>query len=365
MHSRDHATSPNLPTICLVAELPPPTGGMAIQAAMLSTALRAEGHEVVNVRTNTLALTSPWRRIPVLRSVINFLGYFAALLRGCRRADIVHVFGNSYLSFFLFSMPAVLVAQMLGKKSVLHYHGGAAREFLQRWGWLAIPILRRADRILVPSGFLRRIFDDFGITSAELPNILPLERLAFHPRLPLQPRIIIARHLEHDYNPSCGLRAFAKVRERYPGATMIVAGDGSERAKLTQQCRELGIADSVRFTGNVDTMAMSKLYDQSDVYLNCSRVDNQPVSMLEAFALGLPVVSTDVGGIPYMAAHGETALLAPSDDDRKLADHVIALLQDGPMASRIASSARASAEQFGWRPIYDRLSAIYRGAQSR
>lgn len=351
----------SLPVICLISELPPPPGGMAVQAEMLTAGLRREGHVVINVPTNTLAHASVWRRIPLLRGMVNLSLFLSRLWPACFKADVIHIFSHSYLSFFLFTFPAVAAGKVMGKRVILHYHGGSAGEFLKRWFWLARLALETADMIIVPSGFLAAVFLRHHLRTVEVPNILELDSLPFRERSPLQPHVIMARHLEPEYNVACGLRAFALLRQSCPHATLTVAGDGSEKASLASLCHELGIAGSVTFTGNVENTKMKTLYDRVDIYLNSSRVDNQPVSILEAFACGLPVVSTAVGGIPYMTRHGEDAMLAPDNDPVQLAAHMTSLLQDSGLSDRLIHQARQRIQEHSWGPIYSKLLRLYHG----
>jgi glycosyltransferase involved in cell wall biosynthesis len=124
--------------------------------------------------------------------------------------------------------------------------------------------------------------------------------------------------------------------------------------------KDLGLGESVRFPGNVANDGMHALYDAADIYLNTSRVDNQPVSILEAFACGLPVVSTAVGGIPDMVTHGEDALLAPDDDPAALAGLLRALLRDGALAARLAQNGHRRMLAHSWENIYRQQGALYR-----
>lgn len=342
----------------LVAELPPPPGGMAMQAQRLTAGLRECGHEVVNVATNPLAHSSRWQQLPGLRGALNLALYLGRLPR-LRRVDCVHVFSHSYLSFFLFSAPAALAAGIWRKRLVLHYHGGAAGAFLDRWRMLAAPVLRAADRIVVPSAFLVEVFARHGFEAVEVPNTLELERYCHEPRRTPRPHLLVARHLEPVYNVACALRVFARVAERQPAALLTVAGDGSERGALEQLARELGVSHSVRFAGNLDQAAMLELYRAADVLLNTSRVDNQPVSILEAFASGMPVVSTSVGGIPHMVSPGEDALLAADDDDAALAAHVLALVDQPGLAERLAEAAWRRVQRHSWSSVYPLLAAAY------
>ena len=344
--------------IALVAELPPPRGGMAMQAERLTQGLRDEGHTVVNVPTNALDHASPWRRVPVLRGVLN-LGLFLRRLHAARDAECVHVFSHSFLSFFLFTAPAALAARLWGRRLLIHYHGGAAGPFLKRWGRLAYPVLRAADRIVVPSGFLVEVLLRHGFDAVEVPNTIDLHAFDYRPRQAVQPHLLVARHLEPEYNVACALRAFARIAEGRPQARLTVAGDGRERAHLERLARDLGVAQHVRFAGRVDRVGMLALYAEADVLLNSSRTDNQPVSILEAFASGVPVVSTRVGGIPYLVTDGRDGLLAGDDDSDGLARQVMALVDQPGLASRLAAAGRRRVEQHAWENVYPLLRALY------
>lgn len=347
------------PTVCLVAELPPPPGGTSIQAERLTQHLRAEGYRVLNVPTNALPARSVWRRVKGLRGVVN-LACFLPRLRAIRDSDVVHVFSHSYLSFFLFTAPAVAAARWLHKPVLLHYHGGGAASFLRRWSRLALPFLRAARAIVVPSAFLAEVFGRYGMRTHEVPNILDLAAYRFRERRALAPRVLMARHLEPVYNIGCGIRAFARVARHYPDAHLTVAGDGNERRRLEALCEALGVAQRVTFVGHIDHARMRALYDENDIFLNSSRVDNQPVSILEAFACGLPVVSTAVGGILHLAAHGRDALLAPDDDAPALAQHMLALLADPALGVKLAASGYRRVQRHAWTQIYPRLAELYR-----
>ena len=347
------------PSICLVAELPPPTGGMAVQAERLGDSLRAEGHKVINVRSNVLAHDSALRRIKYVRGVINALLFLANLTWNLPRGRVVHVFSTSNLSFFLFTMPPVLLGRLLGRFVVIHYHGGNADEFLQRWAWLALPVLRAAQSLIVPSGFLVDVFARYGLVAQPIVNTLALDKFRFAPRDPLLARVLIARHLRPPYNVACGIRAFSRVAKQHAGATLTVAGAGVERAQLEQLSRELGIASQVQFVGNIDNERMRALFESSHIYLNSSEVDNQPVSILEAFACGLPVVSTAVGGIPYMVIDGQDGLLAPTGDDAALGSHMLRLLAEPALARTLSERGRLRVQEYSWPRIYPLLSAVY------
>jgi glycosyltransferase involved in cell wall biosynthesis len=167
------------------------------------------------------------------------------------------------------------------------------------------------------------------------------------------------RNLESHYNVECTLRAFALIRQRVPDARLIVAGDGSERHTLRELAAILA-PGKVDFVGAVAPENMPGLYDQADIFVNASDVDNQPLSIIEAFASGLPVVTTNAGGIPDMVTDGETGLMVGRGDYEALADRVIRLLRDKDVATGIAARAREECGRYSWASVSGKWLRLYR-----
>jgi glycosyltransferase involved in cell wall biosynthesis len=352
-----------LPCVCLVAELPPPVGGMAIQAARLGEALRLEGHSVRHVRTNALRHGSVLRRVPLLRGVVNLTLFIASLVRRVRGVDIIHVFAHSGLSFYLFAVPPIALGRLIGRHVVVHYHGGAAPQFLRNFHGSVVPWLRLAHVLLVPSAFLSRTFHCYGLRPIEIPNLVdPVVGQRRAPE-PAAPRMLMARNLTPVYNIGCGLRAFREVLNRFPRATLTVAGDGPDRTGLQALAQKLDLGDRCQFVGSVDNGALRRMMLEADVLLNTSRTDNQPVSIVEAFSAGTIVVSTNVGGISDLVMHEADGLLAPDDDHLALASQVLRVLEDPSLARRLAERAIVRAVDFTWPRIYPTLTTAYAGEQ--
>lgn len=349
-------------SICLVGELPPPTGGMAIQAEMLGAALSSEGHRVRHVRTNALSQGSPLRRLPFIRGIVNFAMYLPSLLFGAMSCRVVHIFSNSGLSFFLFSVPAIITGRLLRKHVVVHYHGGAAPSFLARSGQFALPLLRSAHALVVPSGYLARVFSEYGLKTVQIPNMITPAKPRLNNGSPPKPRLLMARNLTPVYNVACGLKVFSQVLARFPEAELVVAGEGPEREALLHLAQELGATGHIQFLGNISNDLLREWMLRSEILLNTSRTDNQPVSIMEAFASGLLVVSTSVGGIPDLVRHEINGLLGPDDDAPALAALVFRALQDADLRQRLVRNAKVCAEEFFWPRIYPALVRTYGGA---
>jgi phenylacetate-CoA ligase len=174
--------------------------------------------------------------------------------------------------------------------------------------------------------------------------------------------LLVARNLEPIYDNASALRAFAIVNDACPGARLVIAGSGSQLSALQQLAQQLGIAASVQFTGRVDNAEMAKLYRHCDVVLNPSLVDNMPISILEALACAIPVVSTSVGGIPVLLQHEVTGLLVAPGDPQAMAQAALSLLQAPARARRIGAAGCAFVQQFAWDQVAPRLLAQYRRA---
>ena len=286
-------------------------------------------------------------KVKYLRTVVTQLLYWPLLVRELRRADVVHVFSASYSSFLLAPLPAIIVAKMLGRPVILNYHSGEAPDHLRRSA-LARRVMRHwVDLNVVPSTFLREVLGSFGIPAQVVANTIDLRRFAYRSREPLRPRILSTRNFEPIYNVAAVLRAFARIQASRPDATLTVVGSGSQDAALRALAADLNLRH-VTFAGRVPPAEIHRYYADADIYVQAPAIDNMPLSVLEAFASGLPVVSTNVGGVPAMLTDGVHGLLAPPDDDQALADRVIALLDSPAYARQLAAAAVQTCASYEW-----------------
>jgi glycosyltransferase involved in cell wall biosynthesis len=347
------------PRIALIAASLDIVGGHGVQALALAEGLGRDGYNVAFLPINPrFPLGLRWvRRYSHVRTLVNEV-LFVPSLWALRRADVVHIFSASYWSFLLGPVPAIAAARRFGKRIVLNYHSGEADDHLTRWGALVHPWLRRADEIVVPSEYLREVFARHGYRAHVIRNVVDTTRFRYRERVPLRPRLLSTRNLESHYGVGQTLEAFALVRERYPDAILTIAGQGSEAGRLRALAAALG-DDGIRFLGRVEPALMPDLYAEHDIFLNASIVDNQPVSVLEAFAAGLPVVSTGTGDIAAMAREGESGRLVPAGDPAAMAKAVVDLLEAPQAAQRMARRARAAAEAHTWSRVRQAWAAVY------
>jgi len=352
----------NLTRICvgLVGPLPPPSGGMANQTLQLSRLLTGDGLAVEIVQVNAPYSPSWAGRLPVIRAAFRLVPYLARLWRAAGRNDLLHVMANSGWSWHLFAAPAIWVARLRGTPVVVNYRGGEAERFLQRAGAVVRFSMRRASALVVPSGFLKQIFERFGMAARIVPNIIDLQK--FHPgdAMPKNIHVVVARNLEPLYDIATGLKAMALLLRRFPSARMSVAGSGPDLGRLTRLAEELGISGRVSFTGRLDSSQMADLYRTAIISLNTSLADNMPNSVLESLASGVPVVSTNVGGVPFLVESESTALLVEPGDAEAMAEAMTRLIEDDALRRTLVRNGQEYVREFTWERVGQRWLQSYR-----
>lgn len=337
-----------LPRVAIVSASLEIVGGQSIEAALLAEALHNDGYDITIIPVNPrLPKPLQWvRRFRVARTLLNQLFYLPTLGR-LARADVVHVFSASYWSFLLASASAMFVARMFRKQVVLHYHSGEAADHLANWGWAVHPWLSLPHSIVVPSEYLQRVFASHGHRTQVIANFIKPGNFTFRERVRLKPHLVSTRNLELHYAVDTAVRAFAEVKRKYPDATLTLVGAGSELDVLQTLVQTLGVTN-VRFVGQVPPSRIPEVLGEADIFVNGSTIDNQPLSLLEAFASGIPVVSTPTGGIPEIVRDERTGLLVPASDPAAMAAAILRLLERPEWALELARRARGELDRFVW-----------------
>jgi len=336
-------------------------GGQAVILQRLLSRLRETGGVTAEFLPVNPRLPGPLaglQRVKYVRTVTTSIAYVWSLFRRLRNYDVIHVFSASYTSFVLAPTPALLIARLFRRPSILNYRSGEAQDHFRRWR-TAAPTARLAERIIVPSGYLVDVFEEFDLPAAAIANSVDLDNYTYRLRESCGPQFLANRNFAPLYNVGCALRAFRVVQDAYPEAHLVVAGDGEERDALHELARKLEL--NVDFLGQVPPLRMTELYNQADVYLNSSSIDNMPNSIVEAFASGLPVVTTDAGGIPYMVEHERTGMLAPVDDHAALGAAALRVLREPALARALSFEGRRRCEaEYSWTTVIDQWVSAYR-----
>jgi L-malate glycosyltransferase len=347
--------------VLLIGPKVPPYGGMALQARLMQELMNHEGIPADFLASNlpfpkSLAVLERLRGVrPFLRSVV----FCCELWRKLRRAEVVHILACSWLYFFVVVCPAVLISRLRRKRVILNYRGGEADHFFRWYGPLLRPLFRMAHVVTAPSQFLVEVIGRrIGVAVQVVPNIVNFDRFPYRERETVQPKMIVTRHLLKLYDIESVIRAFGEVQNRYAEASLWIVGTGDQESYLKNLVSELAL-QNVTFLGYVPQQDLPAIYDRCDILLNASRADNFPGSLVEAAAAGLVVISTGVGGIPYIFEHEKSALLVDPGDWRGLAAGVLRVLEDPRLASRLRSEALQRCRQYDWSNVRRLLYRMY------
>ncbi|HET7207527.1 MAG TPA: glycosyltransferase [Terriglobales bacterium] len=352
--------------VALVAPSLRYVGGQAVQADLFLRSWKGDRDVSASFVAVDPALPSALRwaeRVPGLRTMLREPLYFFSLWRNLRDVDIAHIFSASYWSFLLAPVPAWAVARLRGKKTIINYRSGEARDHLQRFR-SAVPVLKRTDRLVVPSGYLVDVFREFGLCAEVVPNVVDLSQFCFRLRNPLRPRLVCTRGFHSYYCIDAVVRAFAEVQKAYPDAHLDLVGGGELEDEVRALVRDLKLS-GVNFAGVASRQEIGSFYDRADIFINASRLDNMPVSVLEAFASGTPVVTTAPESMPYIVEHERTGLLSEVGDASKLAQNVIRLLRDSELANRLATNAYEESRRYHWSAVREQWLSVYRSLISQ
>jgi len=255
-----------------------------------------------------------------------------------------------------FAWAEVACAQLrrLRKPYVLTLHGGNLPAFSRLHPGRVPKLLATAAAVTCPSAYLWTEMAPLRPDLLVLPNGLDLQRYALPVPRPPGHNLIWVRAFHELYNPALAIEALDRIRRDHPLARLTMIGpdkgDGSLR-RTRSAVQRLGLTGAVAFPGAIPKRDVARHLAQAGVFLNTANCDNTPVSVLEALACGLPVVSTRVGGVPYLLAHGRTALLVPPGDARAMAAAVGRLLADPGLAADLGARGRQLAESFDWSHI--------------
>jgi glycosyltransferase involved in cell wall biosynthesis len=290
-----------------------------------------------------------------------------AVWQGKRRREAVHVDVFSGEAF-LWALTVVELLRWLGKRYVLTLRGGSLPQFAARWPGAVRRLLSGADAVTVPSGFLLREMQPYRSDLLLLPNPLDLASYPYRPRRRIAPRMSWLRAFHETYNPTLGPRVLALLARDVPGVALTMIGpdrgDGS-LARTREKAAELGVSNRLRIVEGIPKSEVGQHLGETDIFLNTTNVDNAPVSVLEAMACGLCVVSTNVGGMPDYLRDEAEGLLVPPGDPEAMASAVRRILADSELAARLSRGGRARAEAMDWSIVLPRWESLFRDCRSR
>jgi glycosyltransferase involved in cell wall biosynthesis len=329
--------------ILIVADYEQSGGGIAVQVTSILKMLdKSPNYKVRLFNTRGYYLLKPFT--------------FAKVLYTSKKYDTIHVHGCSYWGFLTIIF-AALSAKLWHKQLIITYHGGSAPKFFNSHP-IFLRVMRMAKIVTVPSPYLNEYFQSKRIQTRIVENFVELHHFTYKNKERLEPRFITTRVVKPVYNIRMAIDAFYLVKDRYPQAELLIVGDGPQRRELEGYVQQRKI-QGIQFSGKVENSKIPEILRDYDILLNPSLVDNTPLSIIEAFAAGLLVISTNVGGIPYMMQHGETGYILNRNTDKDLAQVMIGALENNGNSLRIIQNARKDAQKYDEEHVRSKWFQVY------
>ncbi|HXY29791.1 MAG TPA: glycosyltransferase family 4 protein [Gemmatimonadaceae bacterium] len=255
----------------------------------------------------------------------------------------------------------------VGRPYLLALHGGNLPPFARSNPVRVRRLLAGARLVTAPSAYLVEQMREYAPRLELIPNAIDVQAYPFQLRRRVRPRLIWLRAFHEIYNPSLAVAVVERLRRSQTGVSLTMVGpdkgDGAlERTRAA--IASAGLDEQVRIVGGIPKRDVPARLAEGDIFLNTTDIDNTPVSVLEALACGLCVVSTRVGGIPYVLEDGEDALLVPARDPDAMAAACSRLFDEPGLAERLSRNGRRNAESLDWRVVLPRWEdALERAAR--
>ncbi|SDB22678.1 Glycosyltransferase involved in cell wall bisynthesis [Flavobacteriaceae bacterium MAR_2010_188] len=305
---------------------------------VLGDLLSSEGYEM----TFTSAQTS---------KILRLIEMVSDVVKQKDQIDIVIIDTYSTLNFYF----ALIISQLcryLKIPYLTNLNGGNMPHRLKNNPYLSSLIFRNSYYNVAPSEYLIKAFKDYGYGRLlYIPNTLKIDHYPFQTRLFDAPRLLWVRSFSKIYNPRMAIEVLKILRETFPTSTLTMVGPDSDGSlkDVKESAKQKNV--KVNFTGKLSKQEWTELSKNHNIFINTTNFDNTPVSVIEAMALGLPIVSTDVGGMPHLIDQEIHGLLVPPNNPQAMADAIVRIFKNQELRNFVISNARSRAEQFDWEEV--------------
>lgn len=250
---------------------------------------------------------------------------------------------------------AVIIARLCRLFSIPYIpilHGGNLPDRLKKSPKLSKKLFSKAKVNVAPSRYLFEAFSTAGFTNIKLiPNVISIAELPFSLRKETQLNLLWVRSFAKLYNPMLAIQVVEVLLQQGYSPTLTMVGpekDGAlERSRKLAEEKKLPIT----FTGMLPKADWIQLSVGFDLFVNTTNVDNTPLSLIEAMALGLPIVSTHVGGIPYLIENSKNGMLVAPNNAQEFVETILTLYKNPYLVETISKNGRATAKRFDWESI--------------
>lgn len=322
-----------------------PQGGTPTSIDFLAPLLEQAGHEVKTASAKS-------------NKMLRLADMLLLILKNSGTSQVVLIDTYSTSNFW-YAYFSAMVCKKLGMNYIPLLHGGDLPARLERSPRACRTLFNNAALNISPSVFIKEKFLENGISRVQyIPNSLILERYSFKRRTTFSPKLLWVRAFSEIYDPLLAIKTLEILLKKFPQAELCMVGPEKDASFNICQTYVEENHLPVKFTGMLEKQEWHALAAEYDIFLNTTKIDNTPVSVIEAMALGLPVVSTRVGGIPYLIDNGVDGVLISSDSPIDMAGAVEDLLSNKEKAMSLAAAARLKVEKFDWSLVKNKWNEL-------
>jgi L-malate glycosyltransferase len=300
-----------------------------------------------NLEMNGWTVVRASKRINKVRKLVDML-ITAIFCKKKYHLALIEVYSGHA---FLWAELVSLTIRFLNKPLLLVLHGGNLPTFSEKWQKRTMRLLQSASCVIAPSLFLIENMKNFRRDILLIPNPINIGAYQYHRRVKVNPEIVWLRKFRYIYQPYHAAFVLSNLLNKQIDASVTMIGPDSRDGSLQRTlelAKELKIENRLKIISGVPKECVAEYLNRYEIFLNTSIIDNTPISVIEAMACGLCIVSTNVGGIPYLLEHEKDALLVAPDDPIQMAESIIRIIREPGLAERLSKNARQKAEKFDW-----------------
>ena len=275
------------------------------------------------------------------------------------RNKLDYVFIDTYsTSNFYYALFTSQLCRFFKLKYLPILHGGNLPYRLKKYPKFSSLVFNNSYKNIAPSGYLKYEFEQKGFKTVLIPNVIPIHQYPFKERKKIAPKLLYVRAFAEIYNPTLVIEVLKELKNSYPKAILCMIGPDKDGTleDVKQLINKYHLNESVEITGVLSKKEWHKKSENYDIFINTTNVDNTPISVIEAMALGLPVVSTNVGGMPYLIQHNEDGVLVEKNNPSAMTKEICKIVEENKYS--LAINARKKVENFDWNIVKSKWMKI-------
>ena len=275
--------------------------------------------------------------------------------------DVVLIDTYSTLNFY-YAVYVAKLCRIFNLDYIPILRGGNLPSRLIKSPKLSHRLFNEAKTNVAPSNYLLNAFIENGYTNLTyIPNTIEIKNYPFIVRKEINPKLLWVRSFSEIYNPTLAISIVEELHKNNINASLCMVGP--EKDGSLAECRTIVQQKNlpITFTGKLNKKEWLELSKAYDVFINTTNIDNTPISVIEAMALGMPVISTDVGGLPFLIDNGNTGILVPPNNADNFVEVILDLLSKIEKVSQLSKNARIAVEKFDWEIVKEKWGEVLNG----